>query len=73
MRREERRRFGFFGSFVTRARNLVSIIVSSRGTISRSSVGTPALARCAAICAPIVPAPRTAAFLTEIMAANHTE
>src|SRR5262247_2816799 len=28
---------------------------------SRRSVGTPALARCAAICAPIVPAPRTAA------------
>src|SRR5688500_1114609 len=30
---------------------------------SSSSVGTPAFARCAAICAPIVPAPRTVAFL----------
>ncbi len=43
--------------------------VSSRGTISSSRVGIPALARCAAICAPIVPAPSTAAFFTVIMAA----
>jgi hypothetical protein len=27
----------------------------------------PALARCAAICAPITPAPRTAAFLIRIV------
>ena len=45
----------------------------SFGAMSSSSAGTPALARCAAICAPIVPAPRTAAFLTCIMAANNTE
>src|SRR5574337_1517527 len=31
---------------------------------SKSTTGTLALARCAAICAPITPAPRTAAFLT---------
>ena len=42
----------------------------SRGTMSSSSVGIPAFARCAAICAPIVPAPKTAAFLTGIMTAR---
>src|SRR5258706_4909152 len=31
---------------------------------SNNSVGTPALARCAAICAPMTPAPRTAALRT---------
>jgi hypothetical protein len=40
--------------------------VTSRGEISSSSVGTPAFARCAAICAPIVPAPKTAAFSMRI-------
>jgi hypothetical protein len=30
-------------------------------------VGMPAFARCAAICAPIVPAPKTAAFSIRIM------
>src|SRR2546423_11954534 len=33
---------------------------------SNSSAGTPALARCAAICAPMTPAPRMAAFRTRM-------
>src|SRR5712692_6796040 len=37
--------------------------INSRGTMSSKSVSTPALARCAAILAPITPAPSTAAFL----------
>ena len=41
-----------------------SSAVSSRGAISSRSVGIPALERWAAIAAPIVPAPSTAAFLT---------
>ena len=43
---------------------------ASRGRMSSSSVGMPAFARCAAICAPIVPAPKTAVFLTGIMTAR---
>ena len=38
----------------------------SGGTISNSTHGNPALAKCAAIRAPIVPAPSTTAFCMEI-------
>ena len=41
--------------------------VSSRGAISSRSVGTLALASCAAICAPMVPAPSTAAFSIRVI------
>ncbi len=68
--------FGFPGGFKSGARDALRSLLrdgrlstaSSRGTMSSNKVGTPALARCAAICAPIVPAPSTAAFFTCIMA-----
>src|SRR5208337_1133296 len=40
------------------------------GTISSSNEGTPALAKCAAIRAPIVPAPRTATLWIRFMNPN---
>jgi len=75
LRHEERRGFSFDRGLETIPRNSIANLcifeaeplrlllgVNSRGGISSNSVGTPAFARCAAICAPIVPAPKTAAF-----------
>src|SRR6266545_2768146 len=44
-----------------------SSTVNSRGAISSRIVGTPAFARWAAICAPMVPAPKTAAFSIRVI------
>ena len=46
----------------SRGRGISRRRVSSVGTISSSQQRTPALARCAAMRAPMVPAPRTATF-----------
>ena len=54
-RREERIGLQRAGAFEPVARR-------RRACTSSSSAGTPALAKCAAICAPIVPAPSTADF-----------
>jgi hypothetical protein len=43
-------------------RSAASPALNPGGTISRSSTGTPAFAKCAAIRAPMVPAPNTTAF-----------
>ena len=48
------------GSGLSAARALRARRARPRAVTSSSSTGTPALARCAAICAPIVPAPSTA-------------
>ena len=49
-----------------------SSAVNSLGAMSNNKVGIPAFERCAAMPAPIVPAPKTAAFVMFIFSSNLT-